>query len=67
MLVCFEWSVIMSAYDTLCVSVSHPETSCHAVAGHEVSGFHFPCKESLGEKSKSTFSGRSLANDYNVL
>jgi hypothetical protein len=52
MLVCFEREVVMSACDTLCVSVPPTETSRHAVAWREVSGFHFPCKESLGEKAR---------------
>jgi hypothetical protein len=42
----------MSACNTLCVSVPHPETSCHAIAGHEVSGCHVHCEESLGEKAR---------------
>ncbi len=49
---CFERPVIMSACNTLCVSVPHPETSRHAVAWREVSGCHVHCKESLGEKAR---------------
>jgi len=67
MLVCFERPVIMFACNTLCVSVPPPETSRHAIAWREVSGGHIHCKESLGEKSKSTCSGRTLANDYRAL
>jgi hypothetical protein len=53
MLFCSERQVIMSVCDTLCVFVPHPETFlCHAVGGHEVSGFHFHCKESLVEKAR---------------
>jgi hypothetical protein len=48
--------------DTLCVPVPQPETFlCHAGERHEVPGFHFHCKDSLGEGGKRTCFARTLA------
>lgn len=64
---CFGRPVIMFACNTLCVSVPHPETLRQATAWRKVSGCHVHCKESLGEKCKSTCSSCTLATDYGVL
>jgi len=48
--------------DTLCIPIPPPETfTCHSVVGLEATVFHSKCKESLGEKCKSTCGGCTLA------